>query len=129
MIRRLSRYDQSLKAVGNALIKVIHHSVLRSDFGREENLDASKRRIRLPDAIFPPRNGASLPFLRNVTFMVLSGMARTGVKLPVGAVRFLAEKMEFAGLGDVCRFSRRGMSRHFCLNGRFCCTICTIWRA
>jgi hypothetical protein len=33
--------------------------------------------------------------------MVLSGMARTGVKPPGDAVRFLAEKMAFADLGAV----------------------------
>jgi hypothetical protein len=108
IVRRLSRYDQSLEAVSNAFISVIHHSVLRSDSDREENLDVSKRRIRLPDATFPPRNGASLPFIENVTFMVMSGMSRTGVKLPVGAVRFMAEKMGFADLGAVLQLLAEG---------------------
>jgi hypothetical protein len=48
--------------------------------------------------------------------------------LRVGAVRFLAEKMEFADLGDVLQVLAEGHSRQFCLNGRFCCTRCTIWR-
>jgi hypothetical protein len=101
--------------VSNAFINVIHHSVLRSDSGRDENLDASKRRIRriLADATFSPRHGVPLPFLGNVTFMVLSGIGRTGVKLPVGAVRFLAEKMGFADIGDVLQLFAEGHESPF----------------
>jgi hypothetical protein len=55
IVRRLARYAQYLEAVSNAFINVVHHSVLRSDSGREENLDVSKRQIPLSDATFPLR--------------------------------------------------------------------------
>jgi hypothetical protein len=56
IVRRLTRYDKSLESVSNVFMIVIHHAILRCDSGRKENFDASKRRIRLPDATFPPRN-------------------------------------------------------------------------
>ena len=40
--------------------------------------------------------------------MVLYGMARTEVNSPVGAVRFRAEKMGFADLGDVLQLLAEG---------------------
>jgi hypothetical protein len=40
----------------------------------------------------------------------IQSMARTGVKLPVGAVRFLAEKMGFADLGDVLQLQPQNNS-------------------
>jgi hypothetical protein len=63
-----------LEAVSNSFINVIHHSVLRSDSGREENLDAAKCRIRLTDATFPPHTASN----RNV-----SGDAATPVAFHV----------------------------------------------
>jgi hypothetical protein len=105
--RRCARKDQSVTGITHALIEVIHHNTLRCDLGIEANVDATTHRDNHADVHFPPVGDAALPALGTVLRMVMHGLTRTGVDIPLRVVRQLDRRFGTHFKNELAEVARR----------------------